>query len=497
MSPKDLVAYARDHGLFTENIAGRTPHQTMKAKLSVDIRRKGEQSYFVRTAPGKFFLRDLVGSKESVYYAKPLNPSAEKKKVLAFPSAALEQVGRFQGIKRPGQKLLTALLNHNICTYMDRLDAESDNSHKQIITYILVKRGDKLLAYRRGTFNRVEEYLRGSLCIGFGGHVSEQDLDLFSQEDLGVTQNAMRELGEELVLPEEDILRLSAGEGLQLIGALNDDSSQVGRRHFAFVFEYSVSSSKSWDKPQRGEKSITQLHWLEPGIGDFSLWDFEYWSQLCLRKFFSKSLKTHPAFSIRRKSRLRPPHLLLVLGQVGSGKSEATAILKENFGYKEINSGRVLAQLLEIPPVPETPRQEFQFAAWQFIKSPLGPQRLAQAIWCELERLQSDRILIDGIRQRSTIEELRSLSTGRKLGMLYVHTPPDIAYDFFRQRGNSSDVGIHDFLKIREAPVESEVGNLIGASDAVLYNWSGRPQYRQVVMSLMKSLGTSRRGGAK
>jgi predicted NUDIX family phosphoesterase/dephospho-CoA kinase len=469
----------------------------MKAKLSVNVRRQGDRSPFVRTAPGKFFLRELVGPKEHVYYAQPLQPSAEKKKVLVFPVEALDQTGRFQGIISPGKKRYTDLLNYRVCQYMDRLDAEGDNSHKQIITYILVRRGDSLLAYRRGTFNRVEEYLRGSLCIGFGGHVSEQDLDLFSQTDLGVTQNVTRELGEELVLPAEDLLRLHSGEGLRLLGTLNDDSSQVGRRHFAFVYEYRVGSSIAWDKPLRGEKSITQLRWLKPGSGDFSLWDFEYWSQLCLRRFFSNSLKTQPSFSIRRKSRLKPPHLLLVLGQVGSGKSEATEILKASFGYKEINSGKILASLLKIPPVPDTPRHEFQSAAWSFINTPLGPKHLAEAIWDELARLDSDRILVDGIRQRSTIEELRLLSTRTKVGMLYVHTPPDVAYEFFRKRGRSSDVSIYDFLTIREALVESEVGNLIGISDAVLYNWTGRPQYRQVVMSLMKVLGTTRREETK
>src|SRR5436305_1782015 len=113
MSPKELVAHARDHGLFSDNIAGRTPHQTMKAKLSVNVRRQGERSPFVRTAPGKFFLRELVGPKEHVYYAQPLQPSAEKKKVLVFPATALDRAGRFQGILAPGNRIYREFLNYN------------------------------------------------------------------------------------------------------------------------------------------------------------------------------------------------------------------------------------------------------------------------------------------------------------------------------------------------------------------------------------------------
>src|SRR4029078_8627500 len=139
-------------------------------------------------------------------------------------------------------KRIAASLFAGNCFYMDRLTAESDNSHKQILTYIMVRRLGQVLAYKRGTFNRVEEFLRGAQCIGFGGHVSERDLTLFSQSDLGLMQSALRELSEELVLPETDRLRLCAGAGLNILGILNDDSSAVGRRHFAFVLEYEASN---------------------------------------------------------------------------------------------------------------------------------------------------------------------------------------------------------------------------------------------------------------
>ena len=52
LSPKELVDLGLARQLFSDKIAGKTPRQTMKAKLSVHIRRFGEQSPFVRTAPG-------------------------------------------------------------------------------------------------------------------------------------------------------------------------------------------------------------------------------------------------------------------------------------------------------------------------------------------------------------------------------------------------------------------------------------------------------------
>ena len=79
--------------------------------------------------------------------------------------------------------------------------------------------------------------------------------------------NAVRELFEELALPEKDRDRLRRGDGLRVLGLLNDDSSATGRRHFAVVREL-IRDGK---KPQRSEKSITQLWWVDLNALDVDL----------------------------------------------------------------------------------------------------------------------------------------------------------------------------------------------------------------------------------
>ena len=49
------------------------------------------------------------------------------------------------------------------------MEAEQSEDYKQILTHVMVTRESRILAFRRGTFNRVEDYLRGSTCIGFWG----------------------------------------------------------------------------------------------------------------------------------------------------------------------------------------------------------------------------------------------------------------------------------------------------------------------------------------
>ena len=489
MRPKDLVGYAIDHKMFSEKIAGQTPHQTMKSKLSVHVRLMGDSSEFVRTGRGRFFLRALLTASQSVYDAKPYAKPYSEERVLVIDGKKLDSIVRFQGIRKTWKRVRTQLLTPLQCRYMDRLSAETDNTHKQILTYVMVTRKNQVLAFKRGNYNRTEDFLRGAHCIGFGGHVADTDLDLFSvrDNDMGVTNCARRELAEELHLPGRDRLRLQEGRGLQLVGLLNDDSSAAGRRHFAFLYRYEVSTDPSWIRPRRGEKSITQLRWIGQSFGSVPLWGFEYWSQLCLREYFRPLIYTAPAFRINRTSPLRLPHVLCVLGRVGSGKSETTRILTEDHSYFEVNSGRVLARLLGLPPVPQTARSRFQEAASEFIRRPNGPSMLAEAICREIELADSERVLIDGIRQRETLELVRKGNGGLRFGILFVHTLPDVAFKFYADRERKG-VSIQQFLAVRDAQVENEVEKMITLSDAVLYNWTGKGVYRQAVRQLMRSV---------
>jgi predicted NUDIX family phosphoesterase/dephospho-CoA kinase len=489
MKPREIVDAAKDASLFSDKLAGKTPEQTMKAKISVDIRSKGDSSRFVRTAPNTFYLRSLLTDPDDAYVAERQTPPSLGELVLAFPSAVLDRYERFQGITRSWRKFLDKILTDATCRPTPRFDAEQAEDHKQLLTYVLVTRGKFLLSFRRGTFNRVEDYLRGSLCIGFGGHVSESDRTLYNRGYYRqvVFESAARELSEELRLPEADRKRLNDGIGIEILGILNDDSSSTGRKHIAIVLRYEVSSSPEWERPSRGEKSITQLKWLKPSDLDYDLREFEYWSQLCLTEFYKTEIRTQPSFLILRRTPFRGKHhILCVIGGIGSGKSAATQILTREFGYREVNSGRILAQLLHIPPVPITKRADMQARAWQFISSKNGPKKLASALVRVVGEAEG-AVLIDGVRQRATLDALKALVAPERVAVLYVHTPPHIAYQFYRDRRNRP-VNIEQFLALRDAPVESEVSKLIAEADAVLYNWTGRVSYDHAIRRLMREI---------
>jgi dephospho-CoA kinase len=256
------------------------------------------------------------------------------------------------------------------------------------------------------------------------------------------------------------------------------------------LVEYCVVDNASWDRPLRGEESITKLRWLPIDENVSNADHFEYWSQLALRKFLPEMFRTEPSFRIARRKPLTPPHRLAIVGQVGSGKTEACRLLCDEFGYHEVRTGLIMADLLGIPPIPQTPRREFQRVAEHFISRPDGVERLAQAVYGELKSLETDRVLVDGLRHIATWERIAALMGRGKLGVLYIETPPDVAFRFYRSR-EDRQAGLMDFLGVRDGSGEEEVRAFLGQADAVIYNWFGRKRYLATVRRLMADLGIS------
>jgi predicted NUDIX family phosphoesterase len=481
-----IVTFAQNDGLFSDEMFSKTPQKSLQARLSMDIKRKGENSSFVRVGRGKFFLRAFLGEPKIVegepfpesfatlqpYEARPRAPTAPTENVLVVPKERYAKLLKFQGLKDDDGRL-TSKLASGTPHYLPRTTAEQTSGYKQIVTYVLVTRRSHVLAFRRGVFSRAAEFLRGSACIGFGGHVTEDDRDLFSLPDAGITDNAFRELQEEIAVSRK--LSPLDRKRLKIIGVINDDSSEVGRRHVAVVMRFEVSNLNAWRDPGRGEASVNRLRWIDTTSEIVNLADYEYWSQLCWRRFFPRVVKSQPSFRIIRKAHFKKRHVLVVVGSIGSGKSSVTNFLVSKCGYAEINSGKVLARLMGIPPVGKTSRAAFQDKAAKFISSSARVRRFANALADEARRIEADRIVIDGIRHRTTLDELRTSLGDISLAVLFVNATPDLAYRFYsnREHRGKPKISVANFMGLLNGPTELDVPNLITEADVVLYNWSG------------------------
>jgi predicted NUDIX family phosphoesterase len=146
--------------------------------------------------------------------------------VLAFPRRILDEIGDFQGIEFNAAHYIAAILNKANCRFLPRTMAESDPSYKQIISYVLIRKGNAWLHYVRGKTSG-EKRLVDKSSIGIGGHINPHDQSLFDT-GLDFYETAVqRELREEL--------RMDGDFETRIVALLNDDSSTVGQVHFGIV----------------------------------------------------------------------------------------------------------------------------------------------------------------------------------------------------------------------------------------------------------------------
>jgi predicted NUDIX family phosphoesterase len=522
LKAREIVERGIERGLFGDHVLSRTPEKSMQARLSMDILNRAGQSKFIRTERGRFTLRSKVfdafhplektqahdSAPSSEYVAEPRVLRTPKEEVLCASEDAFSDVLTFQGIDTDAAPILSRLLSDESVSYVPRSEAEVRNDAKQFVTYVLVQCGQRLLFFKRSYLSRAAEFLRGSKCIGFGGHVCAADADILSLDDRGLSACARRELIEELNLPEaveaEPIRQRTVEKGsngtalprtpnratirlfhevpLERLGVLNDDSSEVGRRHAAVIYRAWLGDWNLVRRLQKGDSSIKGLGWIDLSKDKVDISDFEYWSQLCLRKFYPSTVIAKSGCKILSNAKLASDRVVVVAGRIGSGKTETAGYLSEKLSLPLVKSGALLQELMSTPPMGEIGRREFQARAFDFIRSEGGPERLSASIESRVNGLGATRCIIDGIRHLATLENL-TLRFGGSVGLIFVQTPPDVAYDLYRAREVQAALtfSYREFLEIYDAPVESEIPSLGRKAQVYIYNSFGMETFRRTL----------------
>jgi predicted NUDIX family phosphoesterase len=189
--------------------------------------------------------------------------------VLTFPRTLLDEIGAFQGIQTNLASYIPRILEAQNTLFIPRSKAEEDPSLKQIIPYVLIKKGDTWLHYVRGKGSG-EKRLVAKGSIGIGGHINHRDESLFSTGMDSYTEALQRELHEEL--------QMDGTFQTRIIALINDDSTPVGQVHFGVVHLCELQA----ENVSKGEACITDLRFLTLEELKARRDQMETWSQLCL-----------------------------------------------------------------------------------------------------------------------------------------------------------------------------------------------------------------------
>lgn len=192
---------------------------------------------------------------------------AAEERVLCFQRKLLDELGAFQGLSLEVEQYLPVLTSDSSMVYLNRSDAEQDKRYKQLIPYVLIFCNDRILRYRRGKGGQ-ETRLHGLYSVGIGGHISEEDHGLFS-ENRGYHDSMRRELMEEVAIEAEKDAA---------VAVINDDSTDVGSVHFGVVHVVHVADESVAGRRSgiRGPEFIP----IADAVKDTS--GYESWSRFCL-----------------------------------------------------------------------------------------------------------------------------------------------------------------------------------------------------------------------
>jgi predicted NUDIX family phosphoesterase len=189
---------------------------------------------------------------------------ATEERVLCFERKLLEELGVFQGLCLETEKYLPVITAMANTVYRDRSEAEKNKNYKQLIPYVLVICGDRILRYRRGRGGQ-ETRLHGLYSVGIGGHISEEDHGLFPEYREGMR----RELKEEVDITNEREV---------VVALINDDSTEVGYVHFGVVHIMQVNHEQV-----AGRRSgILAPEFVPLAEALKNLEGYESWSRFCL-----------------------------------------------------------------------------------------------------------------------------------------------------------------------------------------------------------------------
>jgi predicted NUDIX family phosphoesterase len=198
-----------------------------------------------------------------------------QEKVLVVSRSLFDSVGSFQGLRANIEEYLPLFLNPSNHSFLERAKAEEDPNFKQIIPYIVITCGERVLHYRRGGGSGEKRLLK-KRSLGIGGHINDKDSIGKDFDSTAYEQALRRELEEELDLPS-----LYSTTPIKPLALLNDDSNPVGAVHLGVVHHCVLFSEKVFAK----EEAIAELGFFTHQELLEQIEEFETWSQMVIREW--------------------------------------------------------------------------------------------------------------------------------------------------------------------------------------------------------------------
>jgi len=285
MSAKAILDAAYRAQIVPQHLRGETQHKTLQARLSEDILHHRSSSLFFRTEPGMFFLSELLSDPGISEKFKEKFPARRRTRdwrnenALGISRGFLEKWRKRFDTSSLSQ-MLAAAEEQDALKYLPK---SGDPNFACIWTFSLVRREKQVLSYRIGRYRDDREAFANKRTIGFPGAVTISDRSLFSQDDYGAAENALRILLLDLDLSSRSFLNETPSMPVPVFAceAEGEDAVSV----LLVVMEWSCPD---WFEPTARKLSLNDPCWLDVSVQPNHIDDFEPWSKTTLRRIVSR-----------------------------------------------------------------------------------------------------------------------------------------------------------------------------------------------------------------
>lgn len=265
------------------HLHGETQHKTLHARVAEDIVRSRDRSRFVRTSPGKFFLRSLL-TDESIPAEFRRTMTARRRKrqltrepVLCVRKGSLNTLAKV--CKHHEQPALERLRDRGDLAYFEYKSRPDD--HVPIWAFVSLYRDDSILSYRMGRYRTDDDGLAGKRTVGFSSLITEKQQTLFNHCDLGVLEAGVTALSMDLDFPlgVETLEAQTSPVPAMLIIREKVDVTAV-----LLAYE---TKCPNWFEPTTKRLSMNDLKWLPFRVSPNYLDDFDNWTKALVKTKFA------------------------------------------------------------------------------------------------------------------------------------------------------------------------------------------------------------------
>lgn len=282
MGPHAILREAYLLDLMPPHLHGETQHKTLQARLSEDILHGKDRSRFVRTEPGKFFLRSLLAD-ETIpeEFRKTIKARRRKRELTPDPVLCIDRDSLHKLENSDGRAkwaVLERLRQTGEVSYFEFKDRPS--GHVPIWCFVMLVREECVLSYRVGKYRSQDEDLTSKRTVGFSTLVTEDQQTLFNHQDLGIVEAGVTALTIDLDFPMDvSVLEAETSDATSVVEVPTDNEVEAA----LIVVE---TGCPSWFEPTARRLSMNDMKWIPFRVPPNHLDDFDPWTQAVVRHRF-------------------------------------------------------------------------------------------------------------------------------------------------------------------------------------------------------------------